>query len=205
MLSAVCCDIRWAVHELPKLLQVSNGELSHSGWPGVARPYISKEGLRWRGERTIKSIVRIDFSIVKSTHTDADTHTTRLEPCAYWSPTANSRFICRQGFATIIIYWPGHRTAVLARFNPSKLVNRHAKSPHVFHVLFFFTCLLFCWNKQIFKPLFVVAEVLHSVHSVSFGSWCSSRGEFYHNEIIKITFGTSTPASQAGLYVIQNT
>lgn len=104
-----------------KLSQVSDREFSHSGRPEVAQPYISKEGLRLGEKRTIKSLVRIDFSIVKSTHTDADTHTTRLESCTYWSPTANNRFICRQGFATIIIYWPGQRTAVLSCFVPFTL------------------------------------------------------------------------------------
>lgn len=173
---------------------------------------LAKRGWDGGWVRTIKSSVRIDFSIVKSTHTDADTHTTRLEPCTYWSPTANNRFICRQGFATIIIYWPGQRTAVLSRFVPFTLcwiptANVNVKSLPCLSCgfFFFFTYLSFCWNKQVLKLLFALAEVFHSVRSVSFGSLRSNGGEIYHNEIIKITFATSTPASQAGLYVIQNT
>lgn len=163
------------------------------------------------GRGAIKSLVRIDFSIVKSTHTDADTHTTRLEPSTYWSPSANNRFICRQGFATIIIYWPGQRTAVLPCFGPFTFwwietanVAMTKKASLSFRWLFY-PYLPFCWSRQVLKPLFALAEVFHRVYSVSFGSLRPNGGEIYHNEIIKITFTTSTPASQAGLYVIPNT
>lgn len=87
--------------------------------PEVALPYISKEGLRMGRKKDNKKLgENWFFHSGEHTHWRRHAHTNRLEPCNYWSPTANNRFICRQGFATIIIHWPGQRTAVLPCFVP---------------------------------------------------------------------------------------